>query len=150
MIFKVSLKITYNTFSNYIFDKYTIMDVPKFDTLDIPSDIQLSLHDTNNYYIFHDLNNNTYFRIIIQANTIKRVSCNHDGTLIHNSIVFDDIIGDLNDYIWKLSTEKYILRYNKLEIIERIRNIDDNQQIKKLLDFLKNNFNTNNRENNID
>ena len=126
------------------------MDVPKFDTLDIPSDIQLSLHDTNNYYIFHDLNNNTYFRIIIQANTIKRVSCNHDGTLIHNSIVFDDIIGDLNDYIWKLSTEKYILRYNKLEIIERIRNIDDNQQIKKLLDFLKNNFNTNNRENNID
>jgi hypothetical protein len=126
------------------------MDVPKFDTLDIPSDIQLSLHDTNNYYIFHDLNNNTYFRIIIQANTIKRVSCNHDGTLIHNSIVYDDIIGDLNDYIWKLSTEKYILRYNKLEIIERIRNIDDNQQIKKLLDFLKNNFNTNNRENNID
>jgi len=126
------------------------MDVPKFDTLDIPSDIQLSLHDTNNYYIFHDLNNNTYFRIIIQANTIKRVSCNHDGTLIHNSIVYDDIIGDLNDYIWKLSTEKYILRYNKLEIIERIRNIDDNQQIKKLLDFLKNNFNKNNRENNID
>ncbi len=126
------------------------MDVPKFDTLDIPSDIELSLDDTNNYYIFHDLNNNMFFRIVIHANNLKRFSCNHDGTLIHNSIIYDDIIGDINDYIWKLSTEKYSLRYNKLEIIERIRNIDDNQQIKKLLDFLKINFNTNNRDNNID
>jgi hypothetical protein len=126
------------------------MDVPKFDTLDIPSDIQLSLDDTNNYYIFHDLNNNMFFRIIIHANTLKRFPCNHDGTLIHNSIIYDDIISDINDYIWKLSTERYSLRYNKLEIIERIRNIDDNLQIKKLLDFLKMNFNTNTRENNID
>ena len=126
------------------------MDAPKFDTLDVPSDIHVSLDDKNNYYIFHELKSNIFFRILIENNTLKRYTCTHDGTLIKNSILYDDIHGDINDYLWKISSEKYCLRYHKLEIIERIRNIDDNLQIKKLLDFLKTNFNTNNRENNID
>ena len=126
------------------------MDAPKFDTLDIPSDIRVSLDDKNNYYIFHDLKNNTFFRILIDNNILRRYSCNYDGTLIKNAIVYDEIIGDINDYLWKISSEKYSLRYIKLEIIERIRNIDDNTQFKRLLDFLKNNFNTNIRDNSID
>ncbi len=130
--------------------KYTIMDAPKFDTLDVPMDIQVSLDDKNNFHIFHDLKNNTFFRIITDNNTLKRFPCTHDGTLIKNSIVYDDIIGCINDYLWKISSEKYSLRYIKLEIIERIRNIDDHVQIKRLLDFLKNNFNTNTRDNSID
>jgi hypothetical protein len=126
------------------------MDAPKFDTLDVPMDIQVSLDDKNNFHIFHDLKNNTFFRIITDNNTLKRFPCTHDGTLIKNSIVYDDIIGCINDYLWKISSEKYSLRYIKLEIIERIRNIDDHVQIKRLLDFLKNNFNTNIRDNSID
>ena len=126
------------------------MDAPKFDTLDIPSDIQLSLDDKNKYYIFHDLKSNTFFRILVENNTLRRYPCSHDGTLIKNAIAYDEINGDINDYMWKISSEKYSLRYVKLEIIERIRNIDDTAQVKRLLDFLKNNFNTNIRDNSID
>ena len=126
------------------------MDVPKFDTLDIPTDIQVSIDDKNNFYIFHELKNNNFFRILIDIQTLKRCPCTYDGTLIKNCIIYDDIIGDINDYLWKISSEKYSLRYNKLEIIERIRNIDDNGQIRRLLEFLKTNFNTSNCDNSFD
>ena len=126
------------------------MDVPKFDTLDIPSDIEFSLDEKNVYYIFHDIRNNIYFRIIIDNNTLTRCICSQDGTINKTIISQDDNICDINDYLWKISNEKYNLRYIKLEIIERIRSIDDHLQLKRLLDFLKNNFNTNNRDNSID
>jgi|LakMenEpi03Aug12_release.lakeMendotaPanAssembly.Ray.scaffolds.fasta_scaffold184573_2 hypothetical protein len=126
------------------------MDAPKFDTLDIPIDIQVSIDDKNNFHIFHDLNNNTFFRIINDNNSLKRIQCTHDGAIIKNSIIYEDIICNINDYLWKISSEKYSLRYTKLEIIERIRNIDDNLQLKRLLDFLKNNFSTNIYDNCID
>ena len=45
------------------------MDVPKFDTLDIPCDIEFSLDEKNLYYIFHDIRNNIYFRLLIDNNT---------------------------------------------------------------------------------
>ena len=76
--------------------------------------------------------------------------CSQDGTINKTIISQDDNICDINDYLWKISNEKYNLRYIKLEIIERIRSIDDHLQLKRLLDFLKNNFNTNNRDNSID
>lgn len=126
------------------------MDASKFDTLDIPIDIQVSIDDKNNFHIFHDLNNNTFFRIINDNNSLKRIHCTHDGAIIKNSIIYEDIICNINDYLWKISSEKYSLRYTKLEIIERIRNIDDNLQLKRLLDFLKNNFSTNIYDNCID
>jgi len=125
------------------------MDIPKFETLDIPSDIGLYMDDKNNNYIFHDIKNNVFFRILIVDNTLKRFSCMQDGTII-NSIVHNDIIENINDYIWKISSDKYNSRYYKLEIIERIRNIEDNLQIKKTLDFLKTNFNNAYLENSID
>ena len=31
------------------------MDLPKFDTLDIPIDIQVSQDEKSSYYIFHDI-----------------------------------------------------------------------------------------------
>jgi len=126
------------------------MDVPKFDTLDIPCDIEFSLDEKNLYYIFHDIRNNIYFRLLIDNNTFKRCICSQDGTMNKTIISQEDNICDINDYLWKISNEKYNLRYIKLEIIERIRSIDDNLQLKRLLDFLKNNFNMNYRDNSID
>jgi len=126
------------------------MDLPKFDTLDIPIDIQVSQDEKSSYYIFHDIKNNNYFRIIVDNSILKRYNCSQDGTIIKSAITYEDTIHNVNDYLWKISSEKYNLRYSKLEIIERIRNIDDNQQIKRLLEFLKNNFNTNYNDNNID
>ena len=126
------------------------MDVPKFDTLDIPCDIEFSLDEKNLYYIFHDIRNNIYFRLLIDNNTLKRCICSQDGTINKTIICQEDNISDINDYLWKISNEKYNLRYIKLEVIERIRSIDDNLQLKRLLDFLKNNFNMNYRDNSID
>lgn len=125
------------------------MEIPKFETLDIPSDIQLIMDENNNHYIFYDTKNNLYFKILIINNTLRRFSVSPDGNII-DTIAHDDIINNINDYIWKISSDKYSSRYNKLEIIERIRNIQDNLQIKKTLEFLKTNIINTVRENSID
>jgi len=117
------------------------MDIPKFDTLDIPPDIEIISYPEAPYFIFHNMINNSYFRIIIQNEKIIHRICCSNGTLIEmNNINNHHIIGDINQYLWNLSNEKYNLRFTKLELIERIRKLHDDSQIKKVVDYLKINF----------
>jgi len=118
------------------------MNIIKFDTLDIPNDIKITLHDCNLYYIFYDINDDIYFRLFVENNLLKRHNCNENGTLLSTTPLFVNSDLDVNNYLWSISKEKYNVRFIKLELIERLRNIDDIYQIKKITEYLKNNFNT--------
>jgi len=124
------------------------MNVIKFDTLDIPDDIKLTLHDCNLYYIFYDINEDIYFRLFIENNLLTRYNCNESGTLKQSSAMIIHNEFDINNYLWSISNQKYNMRFIKLELIERLRNINDINQIKKIIEYLKINY-VNVEDNNV-
>ena len=117
-----------------------IMNVIKFDTLDIPDDIKISLHDCNLYYIFYDMTEDIHFRLFIENNLLTRYNCNEYGILKQSSSIIINNELDVNNYLWSISTQKYNIRFIKLELIERLRNINDVNQIKKIIEHLKINY----------
>jgi hypothetical protein len=128
------------------------MDILKFDTLDLPPDIELISHPETNYFVFHkltyDLRNDSYFRLQIFGNSVTKCKCDMFGEIgtiegEQDKEIIDNFIetyGDINHYLWKLSNEKYNIRFIKMELIERIRKITDVNHLKKIIEYLKTNY----------
>ena len=111
-----------------------------FEPLDLPPDIHIILHDSNDYYIFNKTNeiNSTFFSI--QKN--DNLECYLlDNLNITNVKVFEHIkyVGNnINEYLWKISDCRYDKRYIKLEIIERLRCIHNENDLSNILQIIRN------------
>jgi len=111
-----------------------------FEPLDLPPDIHIILDDTYNYYIFNKINESksTYFTIL-QKDTLECYLLENFN--ITNIKVFEHIKYDgyhINNFLWKISDCKYDKRYIKLEIIERLRSIHNENDLLNLREYIRN------------
>jgi hypothetical protein len=121
-------------------------DIIPFQSLDLPSDIQIVSAPDFPYYVFHKMNPSYYFRIFIEeiidnqqnvSKTILRAfKCdkngktdkNKDSEIIPQSQQMNMIL-NVNTFIWTLSDIPYSHRFIKKEIIERLRGITTNDKL---------------------
>ena len=110
-----------------------------FEPLDLPPDIHIVLHDNCHYYAFNKQNGINSISFYIQKNT--NLECYLLDNLKKTNIkVFDNIEyhgSNVNDFLWKISENKYEKRYTKLEIIERLRLITKEIDLKNILEFIR-------------
>ena len=123
--------------------------IPLFQPLDLPQDISMILNDLNYYIFCKDDNHNQkiYFTVELDTTKNQMVSYQVENYKKTTALLFETIQfygTNLNDYLWRISNSGYNHRFLKLEIIERIRILNDVSQMQKLICFLKENMSSNN------
>lgn len=116
-----------------------MINIPIFEPLDIPPDIQYEISSTHDFYIFTKKSvDNTFVKFIFQINPeTKLIECIDNDTKFR---IYDDIEisgNNVNDFLWKISDCNYSERYLRLEVIERIRRIKSANSNRDIIDYIK-------------
>jgi len=117
------------------------MEIPYFEPLDLPNDITIIYNDEKKHYLFKIIDEQIYFRIFYENNTVKGLLTNNIGVIDTNKTEYFCYeltnIQNINDILWKLSKNNYQLRIERLECITRLYNIKNQSNLKKLNNLLK-------------
>ena len=121
-----------------------MINIPIFEPLDMPPDIIYQKNDLEDHYIFtKNISSDNSLKFIITINVEnKKLECyEYLNNTISTNRIFNYIEYDrnnINDLLWKISDYNYSFRYMRLEIIERLRKINEENSYKDIIDFLKN------------
>jgi len=121
-----------------------MINIPIFEPLDMPPDIIYQKNDLEDFYIFTkkiSSDNSLKFIITINVENQKLECYEYLNNTISTNRIFNYIEYDrnnINDLLWKISDYNYSFRYMRLEIIERLRKINEENSYKDIIDFLKN------------
>ena len=115
-----------------------MLNIPIFQPLDLPPDINYLISDCGNFYIF--TKKAQQFVITMNEETKKLECYDYIDNAISNNRIFLSLEyekNNINDLLWKISDQNYSTRYLRLEFIERIRKITNETNIKDIMDCLK-------------
>ena len=112
-----------------------------FEPLDLPPDIHILINNSSDTYVFQK---GDLFFIIGQeeeeGSTFIFFVCDNNGKT-NGDRVFEDIYPNktqnINDLLWKISDYPYNRRFLRLEMIERMRHIKNEQDLDDIISFLK-------------
>ena len=118
-----------------------MIEIPYFEPLDLPNDITIIYNDEKKNYIFKLIDEQIYFRIFFENNTIKGLLTNSIGVLETNKAEYFSYelsdVQNINDILWKISKTNYDLRIERLECITRLYNLKNQSNLKKINNLLK-------------
>lgn len=120
-----------------------MINIPIFQPLDLPPDISYEISDCGNFYIFtkNRADNSRQQFIISMNNLTNKLECYDfiDKEISQNRIFLslEYEKNNMNELLWKISEYNYSFRYLRLELIERVRKITNEHNIKDVLECLK-------------
>jgi hypothetical protein len=117
------------------------MEIPYFEPLDLPNDITIIYNDEKKHYLFKIMDEQIYFRIFLENNTVKGLLTSNTGVIDTSKSEYFcyelNNIQNINDILWKLSKTNYELRIERLECITRLYNIKNQSNLKKVNNLLR-------------
>ena len=112
-----------------------------FEPLDLPPDIRIVLNDDFKYYVFNKniCDELIYFTVEKKENAFMESIILEKYEKTENKL-FEHIQYDgynVNEYLWKISDYNYERRFLKLEIIERLRCCNNENDLKNILEYIR-------------
>lgn len=111
-----------------------------FEPLDLPPDISIVLNDNFKYYIFNKNICEELIYFTVEKNNALMESIILEKYEKTENKLFENIQYDgynVNEYLWKISNYNYECRFLKLEIIERLRCCNNQIDLQKILEYIR-------------